>query len=68
MSAKGYDYLLGRMYFRGDDGYQNFLVFSPMLSSLKLHNSLSLLTAYLLEYHMEKLYYLILTLNQPRLV
>ena len=24
------------MYFTGDDGYQNFLVFAPMLSSLML--------------------------------
>ena len=36
MSEKGYDSLLGRMYFTGNDGYQNFLVFAPMLSSLTL--------------------------------
>ena len=30
------DYLLGRMYFTGSDGCQNFLVFAPMLSSLIL--------------------------------
>ena len=24
ISEKGYDFLLGRMYFTGDDGYQNF--------------------------------------------
>ena len=27
------------MYFTGDDGYQNFLVFAPMLSSLTLDNN-----------------------------
>ena len=27
------------MYFTGDDGYQNFLVFVPMLSSLTLDNN-----------------------------
>ena len=35
-SEKGFDFLLGRMYFIGDDGYQNFLGFVPMLSSLIL--------------------------------
>ena len=34
ISEKGYDFLLGRMYFTGDNGFQNFLVFAPMLSSL----------------------------------
>ena len=33
MSGKRYESLLDRMYFTGDDGYQNFLVFTPMLSS-----------------------------------
>ena len=33
ISEKGNDFLLGRMYFTGDHGYQNFLVFAPMLSS-----------------------------------
>ena len=36
---KGYDFLLGRMYFTGDNGYQNFLVFAPILSSLTLDNN-----------------------------
>ena len=27
-----YDFLLGRMYFTGNDGYQNFLVFAPILT------------------------------------
>ena len=36
ISEKGYDFLLGRMYFTGNDGYQNFLVISPILSSLTL--------------------------------
>ena len=33
ISEKGYDFLLDRMYFTGDQGYQNFLVFVWMLSS-----------------------------------
>ena len=33
ISEKGFDFLLGRMYFIGDDGYQNFLGFVPMLSA-----------------------------------
>ena len=34
ISRKGYDFLLGRMSFTGNDGYQNFLVFAPMPSSV----------------------------------
>ena len=36
---KGHDFLLSRMYFTDDDGYQNFLVFVLMLSSLILDNN-----------------------------
>ena len=39
ISEKGYNFLLGRMYFTGDDGYQTFLVFAPILSSLTLDNN-----------------------------
>ena len=39
ISEKRYDFLLDRMYFTGDDGYQNFLVFPPMLSSLILDSN-----------------------------
>ena len=39
ISEKGYDILVGRMYFTGDGGYQNFLVFAPMLSSLLLDSN-----------------------------
>ena len=39
ISEKRYDFLLGRIYFAGDDGYQNFLVFTPMLSSLILDSN-----------------------------
>ena len=39
ISKKEYRFLLGRMYFTGDDGYQNFLVFAPMLSSSTLHSN-----------------------------
>ena len=31
--------MLGRTYFTGDDGYQNFLVFATMLSSLMLDSN-----------------------------
>ena len=36
ISEKGYEFLLGRMYFIGNDSYKDFLVFAPMLSSLIL--------------------------------
>ena len=39
ISEKEYDFSLGRMYFTGKDGYQNFLVFTPMLSSLVLDSN-----------------------------
>ena len=31
--------MLGRIYFTGDNGYQHFLVFAPMLSSLILDSN-----------------------------
>ena len=37
ISEKSYDFLLGRMYFTGDDVYQNF--FTPMLSSVMLDSN-----------------------------
>ena len=36
ISEKEYDSLSGRMYFTSNVGYQNFLFFSPMISSLIL--------------------------------
>ena len=39
ISEKRYDFLLGMMYFTGDDGYQNLLVFAPMLSLLILDSN-----------------------------
>ena len=39
ISEKGYDFLLGRMYFTGDDDYQNILVFGQMFSSLILDSN-----------------------------
>ena len=36
--TKGDNGLLGRTYFTGDDDYQNFFVFTPMLNSLILDN------------------------------
>ena len=38
ISEKGYDFLLGRMYFTGDGGYKKFLIFVPMPRSLILDN------------------------------
>ena len=31
-SEQGYNFLLSRIYFTGNDGYQNFLVFAPILN------------------------------------
>ena len=39
ISEKIYDFFLGRMYSTGIDGYQNFLVCAPILSSLTLDNN-----------------------------
>ena len=39
ISEKGYDFLLGTSYFTGNDGYQNYLVFVPMLTLLTLDNN-----------------------------
>ena len=39
ISENRYDLLLGKMYFTGNDGYQNFLVFAPMLSCLILDSN-----------------------------
>ena len=39
ISAKGYYFLLGRMYFTGNDGYENFLVIAPMPNSLTLDSN-----------------------------
>ena len=38
MSEKGYDFLIGKTYFTGENGYQNVLVFPPMLSLITLDN------------------------------
>ena len=43
------------MYFTGDDGYQNFLVFVPILSSLTVIAIKKLLTRYWLEYYLKKM-------------
>ena len=39
MSEKGYDFLLGRMYFTSNDHYKNLLVITPMISSLILDSN-----------------------------
>ena len=36
ISEKRHDFLLGRIYFTGNDGYQNFIVLAAKLSSLIL--------------------------------
>ena len=39
ISIKGYDFLLGIVYFAGDDGYQTFLAFSLILNLLTVNNN-----------------------------
>ena len=39
ISEKGYDFLLGRMYFTGNDGYEIFFSFAAMLSLLILDSN-----------------------------
>ena len=39
---KGCDFLLGRMYFTGNDGYQNFSFFASLLTSLMLDSNKTL--------------------------
>ena len=39
ISEKGYEFLVGRMYFTGHDGQLNFVVFPPMLNSLILDSN-----------------------------
>ena len=68
ISEKWYGFLLGRMYFTGDNGYQDFLVFMPMFSSIILDGHKKLLTGYRLEYHLKKSNDFIVTLNRPCLI
>ena len=56
------------MYFKGDDGYQMFLVFAQIISSLILDSNKKLLTGYRPEYHLKTLNHLILALNQQCLI
>ena len=37
--TKGYNSLMGKTYFTGKDGYQNFLVLNPMLNLLIFDNN-----------------------------
>ena len=39
LSEESHNFLLGRMYFTGNDSYQNFLAFTPMFSSLILNSN-----------------------------
>ena len=68
--------MLSRTLFTGNDGYQNLLVFAPMLNSLTLDSNENiygeylygiLLTGYRPEYHRKKSNHLILTLNRINL-
>ena len=54
---------LGRMYFTGDDDYQNFLVFGSMLSSLTLDNNEKVANWISTRVLPKKSNHLILTLN-----
>ena len=63
ISEKGHDFLLGKMYLTGNDGYQKFLGFAPKLSSLILHKNKKLLTGYRLKYYLKNLNHLILTIK-----
>ena len=64
ISEKKYDFLLDRMYFTGDDGHLNFLVF--ILNSLTLYSNKKV-TEYRPEYHLKKINHLMLTLNRSNL-
>ena len=63
ISEKGFELLLGRMYFTGNDGYHDFLVFAPMLSSLILDSNRKVTNCISFECHL-KLNHLILALNR----
>ena len=39
VSERGFNFLIDRMYFAGDNGYKNFKVFAPVLSSLILDSN-----------------------------
>ena len=60
--------LLGRMYFTGDDGYYNYLVFVPMLSSLILDSNRKVTNLILTEISSEKIKPIVLILNRPCLI
>ena len=56
------------MYFTDDDGYQNFLVFAPMFSSLVLDSNKKSSTRYRSEYHPKKVNHFMLALNRQCLI
>ena len=60
IAGKRIEFLLGTMYFIGNDGDQNFLVFASVLNSLIE----MLLTRHRPEYHLKKPNHLILTLKR----
>ena len=63
ISEKEYDFLLGRMYFKDNDGHSNFLVFVSVLSSIILDSRISQP-----EYHLKKLNQFKLNLNRQYLI
>ena len=61
-STKSYNFSLGRTYFTGNDGYQNFLFLTLMFYTLTLDNNKTSLTGYQLAYHPQKVNHWILIL------
>ena len=68
LTKVAYGFLLGKIYFIGNNGYHIFLVFAPMLSSLTLDVNKKVTYWILTRVSSEKINHLILTLNQPCLI
>ena len=65
ISRKRCDFLFGRMYFTGDDGYQDFLVFAPILVSLTLTKDTTWISNRISS---EKLNHFMLTMSRPCII
>ena len=59
------NFLFGRMYFTGDDGYQDFLVFAPILVSLTLTKDTTWISNRISS---EKLNHFMLTMSRPCII
>ena len=55
LSEKAYDFLLDRMYFTDDNGYEKLLVFTRMLNSLILHSNKNIANLILARISSEKI-------------